>query len=75
MSFQALTFGAMHQTLSQILFETVFKTRDFKRNAYLDSLELIGQLTEFISCLLSCSNSVNVTIPLKIRTHEKVKHY
>ena len=39
MSFQALTFGAMYQTLSQILFETVFQTRDFKRTVRLTEVD------------------------------------
>lgn len=61
MSFQALTFGARYQGLSQILFETVIKTRDFKRNVRLTGVDrTINRIHFFFAFLFEFSNKREV---------------
>ena len=62
MSFQALTIGARYQTLSQILFETVIKTRDLKRNVRLTGVDrTINRIHFVFAFLFKFSNKSEVS--------------
>lgn len=74
MSFQALTFGARYQTLSQILFETVFKT--LERNVRLTGVDLrINRIHFVFAFLFKFSNKSEVSTTDVICTTEKAQGF